>query len=61
MWQELFVALALVLIIEGIFPFLNPRGLRKTLAVMSQLSDGQLRTVGAISMLLGLITLYIVY
>ncbi|MDH3949276.1 MAG: DUF2065 domain-containing protein [Gammaproteobacteria bacterium] len=61
MWQELLIALALVLIIEGIFPFLHPQGMRKTMATISQLSDGQLRTVGVISMLLGVIALYIVY
>jgi len=61
MWHELFVALAMVLIIEGIFPFIHPQGLRRTLATISQLSDGQLRTVGATSMLLGLVALYIVY
>lgn len=61
MWHDLFVALAMVLIIEGIFPFLHPQGLRKTLAVINQLGDGQLRMVGAISMLLGLVALYIVY
>jgi len=61
MWQELLIALALVLIIEGIFPFLHPQGLRKTMATISQLSDGQLRAVGVTSMLLGVIALYIVY
>lgn len=61
MWRDLFVALAMVLIIEGIFPFIHPQGIRKTLAMIGQLSDGQLRTVGAISMLLGLVALYIVY
>jgi uncharacterized protein YjeT (DUF2065 family) len=61
MWQEFLIAIALVLIIEGFFPFLHPGGMRKTMATISQLSDGQLRTVGAISMLAGVITLYIVY
>jgi len=61
MWRELFVALAMVLIIEGIVPFIHPQGLRRTLAIISQLTDGQLRTVGATAMLLGLVALYIVY
>lgn len=61
MWRELFVALAMVLIIEGIVPFIYPQGLRRTLAIISRLTDGQLRTVGATTMLLGLVALYIVY
>lgn len=61
MWHDLLVALALVLIIEGVFPFLHPRGIRKTMSTISQLNDGQLRSLGAISMLLGIIALYIVY
>jgi len=61
MWHELLVALAMVLIIEGVFPFLHPGGIRKTMATISRLNDGQLRTIGAASMLLGLIALYIIY
>jgi hypothetical protein len=61
MWHELLVALALVLIIEGILPFLHPDGFRTTITAISRLGDGQLRTIGVASMLLGIITLYIVY
>jgi uncharacterized protein YjeT (DUF2065 family) len=60
MWQNLLIALAMVLIIEGVLPFLHPRGFRKTLAVIGTLKDGQLRTIGGFSMLLGLIALYII-
>jgi uncharacterized protein YjeT (DUF2065 family) len=60
MWHDLFVAMAMVLIIEGVLPFVHPQGIRKTLQLISQLNDGQLRTIGAISMLLGIIALYIV-
>lgn len=61
MWHDILVALALILVIEGLFPFLHPQGIRKTMARISQLNDGQLRTIGVISMLLGVIALYIVY
>lgn len=60
MWHELWIALALLLIVEGIFPFLSPDGLRKALAAIHQLSDSQLRFAGLTSMLLGVVLLYIV-
>ncbi len=61
MWQDLGVALALFLIIEGIVPFINPAGLRAALQAINQLSDQQLRFAGFTSMLLGLLLLYIVH
>ncbi len=60
-WQDLFTALALVLVIEGIFPFVNPEGIRRTMAVVSQLNDQQLRMAGLVCMIVGLIALYIVH
>jgi uncharacterized protein YjeT (DUF2065 family) len=60
MWHELWIALALLLIVEGIFPFLSPDGLRKTLVAIQQLSDSQLRFMGLSSMLLGVVLLYII-
>lgn len=60
MWHDLLVALALVLVIEGIFPFINPEGLRKTLLMMARMTDQQLRFAGLTSMTVGIIVLYIV-
>ncbi len=60
MWHELWIALALLLILEGIFPFLSPDGVRKALAAIHQLSDSQLRFAGMTSMLIGVVLLYIV-
>jgi uncharacterized protein YjeT (DUF2065 family) len=60
MWHELWIALALLLIVEGVFPFLSPDGLRKTLIVIHRLSDSQLRFAGLSSMLLGVVLLYII-
>jgi hypothetical protein len=57
-WHDLLAALALMLVIEGIVPFLNPAGLRRTLALMSQLDDRTLRVAGLASMLAGVATLY---
>ena len=59
-WSDLFAALALVLILEGVMPFVNPRGTRRTLDLVSKMPDGQLRTVGLVSMIVGLVLLYFV-
>ena len=60
MWQNLLVAVALVLVIEGIMPFLNPEGMRRTLLLISQMSDSTLRFAGLTSMVLGCLLLYAV-
>ncbi len=60
MWRDLGVAIALLLILEGIFPFINPSGMRRTLQAISQLPDQPIRFAGLASMLLGLILLYII-
>ncbi len=60
MLHHLWLAIALLLIIEGIFPFLSPDGLRKALAAIHQLNDMQLRFAGLTCMLLGVLLLYIV-
>ncbi len=58
MWNELLAAFGLMLVLEGIMPFLNPSALRRSLLRMAQLEDRPLRWVGLGSMLLGLIVLY---
>lgn len=60
MGKELVVALALLLILEGVLPFLSPAGLRRTLLAIQNVSDRQLRIIGLASMLAGLGLLYIV-
>ena len=59
-WSDLLAALALVLVIEGIVPFLNPQSLRKMLVTVAQLDDRTLRITGLVSMLCGVAMLYIV-
>lgn len=59
MWRDLGAALALMLVLEGILPFLNPPGLRRIIASVNELSDGQLRIAGLLSMVAGLALLYI--
>jgi uncharacterized protein YjeT (DUF2065 family) len=60
MWSDLLTALALVLVIEGIVPFINPDGLRRMFALATQLDNATLRFIGFSSMCLGLILLYLV-
>jgi uncharacterized protein len=50
-------ALALVMVIEGLLPFLSPALWRRLFERALQLSDGQIRFVGLTSMLAGLATL----
>ena len=59
-WSDLLAALALVLVIEGIVPFLNPQSLRKMLATVAQLDDRTLRITGLASMICGVVMLYMV-
>jgi uncharacterized protein len=58
MWHDLLVALALLLVIEGVLPFMSPAGLRRAMLLMSQMDDRALRITGLISMSVGLLLLY---
>ncbi len=58
MWNDLLAAVALLLVIEGILPFLNPQTLRNTLQQMIKLDDRSLRMIGLASMLAGVALLY---
>jgi len=51
---SLLAAFGLVLVLEGILPFLAPRVWREGFRKMLELTDGQLRSMGLISMLAGL-------
>ena len=52
-------AVALMLVLEGLFPFLSPGGWRRTFMKLLQLRDGQLRFFGLVSILLGLLGLWL--
>lgn len=60
MWTDLLSALALLLVIEGVLPFLNPAGMRKTMRMLSEMDDKTLRVTGFFTMIAGAILLYIV-
>jgi uncharacterized protein YjeT (DUF2065 family) len=51
-------ALAFMLVLEGLFPFLSPEGWRRTFLKLMELRDGQLRFFGLTSILLGVVTLW---
>lgn len=53
-WSDLFAAFALYLILEGLLPFVSPDNWRKTLLMISEFKDGQLRFFGLASILVGL-------
>ena len=52
-------ALALMLVLEGLFPFLNPAAWRRLFTRITQLSDGQIRFFGLSSMVIGLVLLLV--
>lgn len=58
MWQELGIAFCLLLVLEGILPFLCPRRWREAVVSLAQLDDRRLRWLGLGSMLLGTALLY---
>ena len=57
--MDFFAALCLVLVIEGLLPFLAPKVWRETMNRAANLTDGQLRTVGLVSIAIGLVTYWI--
>ena len=58
MADNLLTAVALMLMIEGLLPFLLPAAWRETFRRLIELSDVQLRFIGLASLLAGLVLLY---
>ncbi|HTT07896.1 MAG TPA: DUF2065 domain-containing protein [Gammaproteobacteria bacterium] len=57
-WQEFFIALGLMLVLEGIGPFVYPTAMRRVYFTAAHLREPVLRTLGLLSMLFGLILMY---
>jgi len=57
---EILTALALVLVIEGILPFVSPGRYRQMVAQIVRLGDNQLRTFGLGAMIAGIVLLFFV-
>ena len=59
MGSSLLMAFALMLVLEGTLPFLLPRIWRDTFRRLMEMTDGQIRFVGLVSMLVGLMLLLV--
>jgi uncharacterized protein YjeT (DUF2065 family) len=59
-WTDLIAALAIVCIIEGVMPFINPAGVKRLLERVSSLEERQMRVAGFVSMAVGLTILFLV-
>lgn len=59
MSHNFYLALALMLVFEGILPFIAPAVWRKVFQRMTEMSDSQLRFFGLTSMIIGLVFLLV--
>jgi uncharacterized protein len=59
-WSDLLAALAILLVLEGLLPFLNPEATRRVMAQLSQMGERELRIAGLVSVLAGLLLLFFV-
>jgi uncharacterized protein YjeT (DUF2065 family) len=57
MGDVLFGAMALMLVIEGLLPFLSPATWRQVFERATRMSDGQIRFIGLVSLVAGLLLL----
>jgi uncharacterized protein len=55
--ETLVAAFALMLVIEGFLPLFAPKAWRETFRRVMQFSDGQLRFIGLLSIMVGLVAL----
>ena len=56
--DTLWLAVALVLVIEGLFPFTSPAGWRRMFSQLLHMNDGQIRFFGLFSILTGLVLIW---
>ena len=57
--NELLLALALMMIVEGLMPLISPQRWREIFSRLLAMSDGQIRFVGLASILMGLLGLFL--
>jgi uncharacterized protein YjeT (DUF2065 family) len=60
MWQQLAITACLMLVLEGILPFLYPARWRKAVSAMAAVDDHKLRLMGLGSMILGVMVLSLI-
>ncbi len=58
-WENLWTALALVLLIEGLLPFFSPQSWKRTVQQTAQLQDGQIRFFALLAIIAGLLMLWL--
>jgi uncharacterized protein YjeT (DUF2065 family) len=59
--ETFLAACALVLVLEGLLPLVAPRAWRDAFRRLTDLSDGQLRFIGLISIVIGIVLLVFLY
>lgn len=59
MTTTLITAFGLMLVLEGVLPLVAPQAWRDTFRRMIELNDGQLRFVGMLSMIIGLVVVLV--
>ena len=60
MWREFGIAVCLMLVLEGVIPFLYPARWRRLVASLAEIDDRKLRLAGLASMVMGTLLLYLV-
>lgn len=58
-WHDLLTAVALLLILEGLLPFVSPGSIKKVYQTMMQTPESTLRMIGLASIVAGLVLLYL--
>lgn len=59
-WSDLLAAVAILLVLEGLLPFINPDATRRVFARLAVVSRTELRVAGCVSLVAGLVLLYMV-
>jgi len=60
MWREIGIAVSLMLVIEGIIPFLYPGRWRQLVATLADIDNATLRLIGLGTMIAGIVLLYLI-
>lgn len=60
MWQDILTAICLMLIIEGMIPFLYPNRWKAAVIRLAEMDSKSMRIAGLISMIVGAGSLYLV-
>lgn len=60
MWGEIFTAVALVMVIEGLLPFISPARYKEAMASLVSQENRTLRVIGLSSMIAGAVLLAVV-